>query len=144
MTTNLVVLPIDGIFAERCIYYLLTINWGRAVPSLQLARVFFRDYRDERDAETTENSKVCALKRCRLRVNFFRDERDAEKLETTETHGQQRKMIPNFVVVSLVPSVPLVSFVSSSLLFNDNDTITQTIQLSRFTNLPKLFNATFN
>ena len=38
---------------------------GSAVPSLQLARVFFRDYRDERDAETTENSKVCALKRCR-------------------------------------------------------------------------------
>ena len=25
---------------------------------------FFRDYRDERDAETTENSKVYALKRC--------------------------------------------------------------------------------
>ena len=119
-------LPIDGIFAERCIYYLLTTNWGSAVPSLQLARVFFRDYRDERDAEKLETT------------------------ETTETQGQQRKMIPNFVVVSLVPSVPSVPLVSSvssslsSLLFNDNDTITQTIQLSRFTNLPKLFNAKFN
>ena len=117
------VLPIDGIFAERCIYYLLTTNWGSAVPSLQLARVFFRDYRDHRDAEKLETT------------------------ETTETQGQQRKMISNFVVVSLVFLVSLVSFVplvSSSLLFNDNDTITQTIQLSRFTNLPKLFNAKFN
>ena len=34
----------------------------------RLARVFFRDERDERDAETTENSKVCALKRCCWRV----------------------------------------------------------------------------
>ena len=36
-------------------------GWG-------LARVFFRD---ERDAESTENSKVCALKRCRWRVYFL-------------------------------------------------------------------------
>ena len=46
-----------------------------------LARVFFRDERDERDAETTENSKVCALKRCRWRVYF---------LETKETQRPQR------------------------------------------------------
>ena len=51
------------------------------VGPLQLARgeggvYFFRDERDERDAETTENSKVCALKRCRWRVYF---------LETTGT-----------------------------------------------------------
>ena len=47
----------------------------------RLARVFFRDERDERDAETTENSKVCALKRCRWRVYF---------LETKETQRPQR------------------------------------------------------
>ena len=49
--------------------------------SLSLARVFFRDHRDEIDAETTENSKVCALKRCRWLVYF---------LETTETKETQR------------------------------------------------------
>ena len=105
----------------RALYLLPFDNkLGSAVPSLQLARVFFRDYRDEIDAEKLETT------------------------ETTETQEQQRKMIPNFVVVSLVFLVSFVPLVSSSLLFNDNDTITQTIQLSRFTNLPKLFNAKFN
>ena len=80
------------------------------VKALSLAHVFFRDERDERDAETTENSKGCALKRCRWRVYFLETK---EKLETTETQGQQRKMIADFVVVSLVSLVSLVPVVSS-------------------------------
>ena len=45
----------------------------------------------------------------------YEGERDAGKLETTETTGTQRpqrKMMPDFVVVSLVSSISLVSVVS--------------------------------
>ena len=65
---------------------------------LSLARVFFRDERDERDAETTENSKVCALKRCR---------------GTKERVDTRLRWCPCVSVVSVVPVVPVVSAIKS-------------------------------
>ena len=108
-------LSVDLFFLQQC-----------ATKGAKGRRREIRDHRDHRDAGTTEKDDTqlrCCLSRPFRSFRSFRSFRPFRPFR---------------------PSCLFRLFVSSSLLFNYNDTITQTIQLSRFTNLPKPFDAKFN